>query len=391
MREDSVQVTNNDTTTIQIVISDNNNSSNVKFVQSINSALSVHNSDKFAHDNIIPTKVSDLKNDSGFLTNESDPIFNASAAKNISSTDVTNWDIAYANNHIHGNKSLLDNLTSAGNGKSYLSNDGSYKTIDSGKMLLNPLGTISANFILVENEVTTGYVSGNFTLTLPTISDNTKETKCIFDFTTINSSYPVINTSGITLNKKDGKAFIYSTLSSVHNKLEFITEDGGLTWEVELKQYGGAETAFIQPILTANGTLGGNNFAVYNNQERSGWPTWQAFDNNYSTTSDTNSTPNYLLIYNPQALKVSNFAYTNSSDARSAIGWTVYGSNDNNNYITLASGTNSQTGGSVTWNISIPVANQAFYNYYKLYFSSSNGGNNCIITNLAITATYIAT
>ena len=41
----------------------------------------------------IPTKVSDLTNDSGFITSytETDPVFSASAAANISSTDINNW------------------------------------------------------------------------------------------------------------------------------------------------------------------------------------------------------------------------------------------------------------------------------------------------------------
>ena len=39
----------------------------------------------------IPTKVSDLNNDSGFITTESDPVFTASTAYGISSSDITNW------------------------------------------------------------------------------------------------------------------------------------------------------------------------------------------------------------------------------------------------------------------------------------------------------------
>lgn len=41
-----------------------------------------------------PTKVSDLTNDSGFITGytETDPIFTASAAYGISSSDITSWD-----------------------------------------------------------------------------------------------------------------------------------------------------------------------------------------------------------------------------------------------------------------------------------------------------------
>lgn len=41
----------------------------------------------------IPTKISDLTNDSGFITGytETDPIFTASAAHGITSSDITNW------------------------------------------------------------------------------------------------------------------------------------------------------------------------------------------------------------------------------------------------------------------------------------------------------------
>ena len=40
----------------------------------------------------IPTKTSDLTNDSGFLTSESEPAFNSSVAKDITDTDISNWD-----------------------------------------------------------------------------------------------------------------------------------------------------------------------------------------------------------------------------------------------------------------------------------------------------------
>lgn len=45
----------------------------------------------------IPTKVSDLTNDSGFITSytETDPVFTASAAAGITSSNITNWNKAY--------------------------------------------------------------------------------------------------------------------------------------------------------------------------------------------------------------------------------------------------------------------------------------------------------
>lgn len=39
----------------------------------------------------IPSKTSDLTNDSGYITSETDPVFNASAAAGITSSDITNW------------------------------------------------------------------------------------------------------------------------------------------------------------------------------------------------------------------------------------------------------------------------------------------------------------
>ena len=48
----------------------------------------------------IPSKTSDLQNDSGFITGytETDPVFTASDAYGISSADITNWDNAYDGN-----------------------------------------------------------------------------------------------------------------------------------------------------------------------------------------------------------------------------------------------------------------------------------------------------
>lgn len=64
----------------------NNKVSNVQSDWNATSGLA-----KILNKPTIPTKVSDLQNDSGFLTSETDPIFSASAAKNITSSDISNW------------------------------------------------------------------------------------------------------------------------------------------------------------------------------------------------------------------------------------------------------------------------------------------------------------
>ena len=61
----------------------------------------------------IPTSTRDLTNDSGFITTETDPVFSASAAAGITSTDITNWDgkqdelVSGTNIKTINNKSLL--------------------------------------------------------------------------------------------------------------------------------------------------------------------------------------------------------------------------------------------------------------------------------------------
>lgn len=55
--------------------------------------LGVQPTGDYALNSAIPTKTSDLTNDSGYITSyvETDPVFTASAAHGITSTDITNW------------------------------------------------------------------------------------------------------------------------------------------------------------------------------------------------------------------------------------------------------------------------------------------------------------
>lgn len=55
---------------------------------------------------IIPTKVSELQNDSGFLSTESDPVFGASAAAGISAADISSWNNKVSDDKTWNNVSL---------------------------------------------------------------------------------------------------------------------------------------------------------------------------------------------------------------------------------------------------------------------------------------------
>ena len=61
----------------------------------------------------IPTKTSDLNNDSGFISSETDPVFSASAASGIASSDITNW-------NGKSNALLVENKEPSGSGSAQL-------------------------------------------------------------------------------------------------------------------------------------------------------------------------------------------------------------------------------------------------------------------------------
>lgn len=326
-------------------------------------------------------------------------------------------------------------------------------------------GIISANFTLDENKITYGHVSGNYTLTLPTITDFTKQKECIFDFTTVNASYPSITNTNI--DKKDGMAIVpsaslsptktitgatnanpivitcvghgYQTGDAVvnaslggtntnangtfypitvidadhysipvagngtytsggtsqkyvtRNRLIFKSIIGKNRWEVELQQFGGIETPWVQPVLSANGTWGGSDFAVKMDSTYSVYYAYQAYDGNNNSYAETGNQYNgWHAFYNPIPIKVSNMNIRNRSDYNYGTdAYTVYGSNDD--FVTsvaLVSGTNTVLTAGATWDIPIPEASRGFYKYYKIVCHDASS-NPSMATN-TISATYMA-
>lgn len=319
--------------------------------------------------------------------------------KGLSTNDLTNtlksnYDSAYTNTHAHNNKALLDSLISSGNGNYYLTNDGTYKSTG---MAINALGSTFSDQILIANQITTASFNGNPTVTLPVISDNTKEVKVILDFTTTTTSYPLINTTGITLKKKDGKSFTYSNLSGVRNRLLFTTVDSGCNWEVDLQTYGGVQTTFVRPNLTANGTLGGSSFAVAASSENGTAYAWRAVDGDTSISAvwEGTAVASSYTIYNPIPLFINSFNITNYNNSDSwryvPTAGSVYGSNDNLTYTYLSPYTNSNTGQNATWNLPITEANKGFYKYYKITISSTYNGDVPIFNEIYPNGYYIAT
>lgn len=259
-----------------------------------------------------------------------------------------------------------------------------------GLLPVNSLGTKTTNFALDLNKIDLADITTSLAISLPTTGFISGiENKCILDFTTTSTSSPTLPTgvkwaSGITPSN-------FSNSSSIRNILTFITQDSGTTWEGEYKTYGVApETTFSQPVLSANGTLGGSSFAVIASSDFSvSYLEYMACDSTTSTSwLGSGKTSEYFIFYNPNALKVSNLNIRNRADYSYAItSYTILGSNNNSNWVTLTSGTNTNTAANGVWDIAIPSGNRDFYKYYKIYCADS--AEHPCITTLIITATYI--
>ena len=134
---------------------------------------------------------------------------------------------------------------------------------------------------------------------------------------------------------------------------------------------------WTQPVLTGNGTLGGNSFAVSASSEYSYWPAWDAFDGKLTGddgwSASSTSLPQYIIFYNPEPLKVSNIGIMNYYEKNGAFtAGNVYGSNDNSSWKLISSFTNDVLDMAATWNINLSN-NKNLYKYHKIEFTQSSG------------------
>lgn len=120
----------------KIVIQDETKIENIKFIalkgdRGDDGHTPVKGIDYFTEEDIeslnIPTKTSDLTNDSGYITNyvETDPIFSASASASITSNDITNWN---NKSTFSGDYNDLTNKPTIPTKTSNLTNDSGYIT-----------------------------------------------------------------------------------------------------------------------------------------------------------------------------------------------------------------------------------------------------------------------
>ena len=142
------------------------------------------------------------------------------------------------------------------------------------------------------------------------------------------------------------------------------------------------EKDWTQPILTSNGTLGGNSFAVQATSENyQGFisPAYQAFTNNTTLrhyeqgwAAGGNQS---ITFYNPIAIKITQLnLYIGCNDGYFGItSGTIFASNDNQNWTQLQTFTARDGSTSSVINNTINLSsNTGFYKYYKITATSSS-------------------
>jgi len=69
----------------------------------------------------------------------------------------------------------------------------SYQEVQGGVVKFNNLGSISSNQTLNKNEITIAAFTGTPTVSLPVVTDTTKQVECDLNFTTASTGYPIVN------------------------------------------------------------------------------------------------------------------------------------------------------------------------------------------------------
>ena len=130
---------------------------------------------------------------------------------------------------------------------------------------------------------------------------------------------------------------------------------------------------WIQPVLSANGTMGGNSFACSASSTHSSVQPYYAF-NNVTGTWDKGWTAKvsgaYLQWYNPIPIKINKLTIVNVPSSASGVGYitkyTIKASNsgNENDFVDILSGTND-VDYNKRWDIII--SNKNAYKYWRIY------------------------
>ena len=210
----------------------------------------------------------------------------------------------------------------------------------------------------------------------------------------------VISYNGIdyitnSLDVKKGSTVTYTVSCTYYDTvINTVTVNSDEVISVSLSP---TEYTFTQPVLSANGTLGGSSFAVKASSEintnykafRAFWtPKSGAYYAWSSAVSSTDKSP-YMEWYYQYKLKVTKLTFTNGTNYAGYAPKTVslYGSDDNSSWVQIGSSyTNSNQNSAGKWNVDYS-SNTSFYKYHKCAFTYNR--TQVILDFIAITGKYI--
>lgn len=151
----------------------------------------------------------------------------------------------------------------------------------------------------------------------------------------------------------------------------------------------GTGATFIQPTLTADGTIGGSSFAVALNSLQRQYYAWKAFDGDTTDPESMacfNAMPGWFEFYNPDPICVTKMTVKNGSVC--PRDYQFQASTDGINWVTLVTATNQYSTDAYQyyeWSFDVPNSN--YYKYYRFYVTSSAYSSYCAIQEFTITAT----
>ena len=197
-----------------------------------------------------------------------------------------------------------------------------------------------------------------------------------------------------------GTIVSYSIYSPSHP--EYGTEIGTLTMDADKTLTCTGTTTpvysnFVRPDLTANGTLGGDAFAVAASSYAAGNVAYRAVDNSDTTYwlsdsygNDGNLSDDWYKLYNPDAINIKLLTMVNRASQNNGITeGVIYASDTDSDYSSIISFTNSNTTAKGVWTIDLS-SNNLYRKYYKLQFTKFGGTINQRygLIDIGITATY---
>lgn len=311
---------------------------------------------------------------------------------------ATNWS-TYADYISNKNPATLNFTVSPSNSTIYVNNSQIQGTSTTwvGSSVSYVIHDSTNNVILSNTQ--TGIIEG---ATVNITADLTNSNKITLS-TGVIGLLPKFTIDGLTFNATDEGNGNYSiSVVGSGTEINYYIEGGSSYMDVEgtittissditetVTMTPVTETSFVRPNLTADGTLGGNSFAVKDVGAGTSTTTnaWKAVDNPSDYTYWNGTIPSSgvktYVFYNPDALKVSKLKYSYYSTTYQATSVSIQASNDNSTWEDI---TSTYDFDASDYTYVSTLTNNKFYKYYKLLYTPDY--SYIRVSNLAITATY---